>query len=52
MVSEPGTGLCTNKEAVPERGVDTRRCTSKDVGPEGGGFGGGPTSIGERKECQ
>ena len=22
------------------------------LGPKGGGFGGGPTSIGERKECQ
>ena len=28
-----------------------RWCASKDVGPEGGGFGGGPTLIGERNEC-
>ena len=24
----------------------------RTLGPEGGGFGGDPTSIGERKECQ
>ena len=52
MVSEPGTGLCASEEAVPQRGVDTRRCASKDAGPKGGGFGGGPTSIEERNECQ
>ena len=28
-----------------------RRCASEDVGPKGGGFGGGPTSIIGRKEC-
>ena len=41
MVSEPDTGQCASEEVVPRRGVDTRRCTS-----------GGPTSIGERNECQ
>ena len=30
------------------KGVDTRGCVSKDAGPKGGG----PTSIGGRKECQ
>ena len=34
------------------KGVDTRRCTSKDAGPRKGRFGGGPTSIGERNKCQ
>ena len=29
-----------------------RRCASKDAGPKGGGFGGSPTSIGERNEYQ
>ena len=32
--------------------VDLRRCASKrTLGPKEGGFGGGPTSIGGRKEC-
>ena len=30
---------------------DTKRCTSKDTGPKGGGLG-GPTSIEEGIECQ
>ena len=34
------------------KGVDMRQCASKDVGPKGGGFGGGTTSVGGRKECQ
>ena len=34
------------------KGVDTRQCVSKDAGLKGGGFGGGPTSIGQRNECQ
>ena len=38
------------RRLFPE-GVDTRRCASKDAGSEGGGFGGGPTSIGEKNEC-
>ena len=25
---------------------------ARTLGPGGGGFGGGPTSIGERNECQ
>ena len=29
-----------------------RRCASKNADPERGGFGGSPTSIGGRKECQ
>ena len=49
---EPDTGRCVSLLAVPRRGVDTRRCASKDAGPKGGGFGGSPTSIGGRKECQ
>ena len=52
MVSEPDTRRCASLLAVPRRGVDTRRCASKDAGPKGGGFGGGLTSIGGRKECQ
>ena len=32
-VSEPDTGRGANEEAVPQRGVDMRRCASKDVGP-------------------
>ena len=48
MVSEPDTGRCVSLLAIPRRGVDTRRCASKDAGPKGGGFGGGLTSW--RKE--
>ena len=33
MVSEPDTGRCANEEAVPQRGVDMRRCAIKDAGP-------------------
>ena len=29
-----------------------RLCVSKDAGSKMGGFGEGPTLIGERKECQ
>ena len=43
---------CASLLAIPRRGVDTRRCVSKDAGPKGGRFGGDPTSIGERNECQ
>ena len=31
MVSEPDTGQCVSKEVVPGRGVDMRRCASKDA---------------------
>ena len=50
MVSEPDTRPCASEKAVPG-GVDMRQRASKDVGPKRGGFGGGPTSIGGRKEC-
>ena len=33
------------------KGVDTRWCANKDVGPRNGGLG-GPTLIGEGNECQ
>ena len=36
MVSELDTGRCANLLAVPRRGVDTRRCASKDAGPQSG----------------
>ena len=52
MVSKSDIGRCASLLAVPRRGVDTKRCASKDAGPKGGRFKGGPTSIGERKECQ
>ena len=42
MVLEPNIGLCASEEAVSRRRVDTRWCTNKDAGPEGGGFGGDP----------
>ena len=32
MVLEPDTGRCASEEIVPRRGVDTRRCASKDSG--------------------
>ena len=35
MVSELDTGRCASLLAVPRRGVDTRRCASKDAGPKG-----------------
>ena len=52
MVSEPDTKRCVSILAIPQRGVDTRQCASNDAGLKGGGFGGAPTSIGGRKECQ
>ena len=52
MVSEPYIGQCANLLAVPRRWVDTRRCVRMDAGPQRGRFGGDPTSIGGRKECQ
>ena len=36
MVSEPDTGLCASLLVVPQRGIDTRRCASKDAGPQRG----------------
>ena len=33
MVSEPDTGRCISFLTIPRRGVDTRRCASKDAGP-------------------
>ena len=33
MVLELDTGLCASEEAVSRKGVDTRRCASKDAGP-------------------
>ena len=49
MVSEPNTRRCANLLAVPRGGVPV-----KTLGPKGrgGGFGGGSTSIGGKKECQ
>ena len=37
------TRQCANDEAEPQRGVDMRRCASKDVGSQLGD----PVSIGE-----
>ena len=34
MVSELDTGRCASLLAVPQRGVDTRWCASKDAGPQ------------------
>ena len=36
MVSESDTGRCANLLAIFRRGVDTRRCASKDAGPQRG----------------
>ena len=36
MVSELDTGRCVSLLAVLQRGVDTRRCANKDVGPQRG----------------
>ena len=52
MASEPNTGLCANEEVIPRRRIDMKQCVSKDVGPQRGRFGKGPTSIGEREECE
>ena len=42
-----------NKEGgCSPKGVDTRRMQVRTLGPKGGGFGGDPTSIGERNKCQ
>ena len=38
MVSKPDTERCASEEAEPRRGVDMRRCASKDTGPQGGGL--------------
>ena len=43
--------MCQPSRYSP-KGVDTRQCANKDAGPKEGGFGGGPTSIGGRKECK
>ena len=52
MELEPEIGWCANEEVVPQREVDTRRCAIRTLAPKGGRFDGGPTSIGERNECQ
>ena len=53
MVSEPDTGRCVNLLAILGRGLDMKWCANKNAGSRrGGGFGGSPTSIGERNECQ
>ena len=36
MVLEPDTGQCASLLAVPRRGIDTRRCASKDAGSQKG----------------
>ena len=36
MISERDTRRCVSLLAVSRRGVDTRRCASKDAGPRGG----------------
>ena len=33
MVSELNTGRCASNEAKPRRGMDTRWCANKDIGP-------------------
>ena len=46
MILELDTGLCASEEVVFRRGVDTRRCASKDTRPRrGGGFGGVPRRL-------
>ena len=54
MVSELNTRLCANEEGgCSPKGIDTRRCASKDTrARSGGGFGGDPTLIGEKNECR
>ena len=52
MVSESRHQTMCQWEGCSLKGVDTRRCASKDVGSKGGGFGGVPTSIDERNEWQ
>ena len=52
MVSEPDIGRCASLLAVPPKGVDTRRCASKDAGPKGGGgFGAVPHELEEGKSA-
>ena len=51
MVSKQDIGRCASEEAKPRRGVDTRRCASKDAGLQRGRLR-GPTLIGEMNECQ
>ena len=46
MVSEPDTGLCASKEAVP-REKHGGSVPARTLGPEGGGFGVDPTSMGK-----
>ena len=36
MVPKPDTGRYASEEVEPRRGVDKRRCTSKNAGPERG----------------
>ena len=52
MVSEPSFGRCANLLVVPRRGVDTRRCIIKDVGPQRGvDLGAVPHRLEERKSA-
>ena len=49
MVLELGSGRCVSLLVVPRKGVDTRRCASKDARPQRGGFGVVPHRLKERK---
>ena len=40
MVSELDIGRCASEEAELRKGVDTRQCVNKDVGPRRGWIGG------------
>ena len=51
MVLEPDIRPYASEEAVSRRDRHKAMC-SKDTGLKGGGFGGGSTSIGGRKDCQ
>ena len=52
MVSESDTGLYVNDEAIPQRGYTRDGVQVRTLVPKGSGFGGGPTLIGERKDCR
>ena len=51
MVGE-GEETETPFRKLSPKGVDKRQCASKDAGLERGGFGGAPTSMEERNDCQ
>ena len=52
MVSEPNTGQCVSEEADLRKGVDMRRCNSKDTRPQQGVDWGIPHQLEKEKSAR